>query len=156
MGGNPFKAIMSKNTLKVAAGAVGGSVAAEFIINKWGTSLPGASTSPYAQTFYRAAIPLAAAYAVRKFDRDIAQGLIIGAAISVITDMVRYATTNVAALQGLGLAGELNGFAAAPSPARLDAIRRVKEARVRATQGFAGRVDQIPASSSSPWKGSAF
>lgn len=144
---SPLKSLMSKDTLKIAGGAIGASFASDYVINKWGDKLPGMQ-SPYGQTAYRAAVPLGLAWLVRRWDSRIAQGMVIGAAIMVVNDLLRYFMTGSGRqFERLGLAGELNGFAAPPSPARLDAIRRAKPYGMH---GFRGTVEQLASAPGSP------
>jgi len=149
-GSNPLKNLTSKDTLKVAGGAVGAGLVSEYVLAKWGDKLPGAQSSQYGQTLYRVAVPLGVAYFVRRWDRRVADGFIVGAAVLAINDIIRHVKNNSTSFERMGLAGELSRFGNAPSPARLKAIQRVQAARAGRVSGFRGTVEELTTAPSSP------
>lgn len=97
-----------------AGGAVGASLLTGFILNKWGASLPLANNK-YGRILYTLGIPVAGAYLVRKKNRDLAEGLVIGGLVMTINTLMQgfraavpaAAPAAPAALGSYGVAGEL-------------------------------------------------
>lgn len=78
-----FKSLFSKDNLKTAAGIIGAGSLNKIVVAKWGDKLPGltqadGSTSVPAAIGYSIAIPGVVGILVRKYDRAISDGLILG------------------------------------------------------------------------------
>ncbi len=81
---NSIKNLFNKDNIKTGVGVVAATGVTRLALNKFGASLPGMSATATAQTkqiatvIYLALIPGLVGIAVRKFDRAISDGLIIG------------------------------------------------------------------------------
>jgi hypothetical protein len=125
LAGGIFK-MVSKDTLMIAGGAVLASFGTGIILNKIGSKLPGMgdtvapATKEKVRAVYSALIPIAAGYALRNKQRQIAEGLVIGGIIMGFNSLIRSfgVGTGTAVVQGpmgnfmevskgLGLAGEV-------------------------------------------------
>lgn len=111
--------LLSKDVMAMAAGAITGSVATGFVMNRFGTSLPFASNK-YGMMVYQLAIPLTGAYLLRKRYRNFAAGLAVGGVIMAITTVMKSGLLGAGAtniiqgpmgnfyeVAGMGLAGEI-------------------------------------------------
>ena len=87
-GGSEIKRLFSKPVVKLAIGAVGAGFVTSLIVNKFGANLPYI-TSPVGRVGYRLGIPLLAAAITRRFDANLANGMIIGAAVSGVNEIIR-------------------------------------------------------------------
>mgnify|MGYP006340819641 FL=1 len=124
--GKGILGMVSKDTLMIAGGAVAASFGTGIILAKFGTKLPGMTssnpkTAEYARAAYSVAIPLGAAYLLRNKQRRIAEGLVIGGLIMGFNSLLRAfapsATTvaqgpmgnfyETSSMRGMGLAGEV-------------------------------------------------
>lgn len=85
--GNPFKAIFSRQTLTVAAGAVASSFVTQFVLTRFGAQLPMVA-SPIGRVAYKLIIPAAGAAMVKRFNRDLASGMLIGGAVMAINELI--------------------------------------------------------------------
>lgn len=124
-----FKSAFSKPMLMKVAGAIGASMGVGYIFKNYGAKLPMAN-SKYGRVGYSLALPIAAAFLVRKKAPAVAEGLVIGALVMAVTEVIRMSrsttggvlaaypsdmqVTNVKQLPGFGVAGEL-GFNAYPT-----------------------------------------
>lgn len=111
---NPFKQLFSKQVLTVAGGAVASSFLTQFILTRYGASLPMANQT-FGRVAYKLLIPVAGAAAVKRFNRDLASGMLIGGAVMAINELIasfvpRAGGTQVAALKSYG-EGEYDGEA---------------------------------------------
>jgi len=112
---NPFKQIFSKQTLTVAGGAVASSFLTQFILTRYGASLPMANQT-FGRVAYKLLIPVAGAAAVKRFNKDLASGMLIGGAVMAINELIasfvpRAGGTQVAALKSYGDETEYAGEA---------------------------------------------
>ncbi len=115
------KQLVSKDTLMVAGGAVLGGLATSFVWSRFGPTkvdstghvvakaatdfkLPG-SNSQYGPLLYSLLIPVAGAYALRKAQPKLAQGLIIGGAVLLIQNVVAIAQSKLSVTAGTAVAG---------------------------------------------------
>lgn len=80
--------LFSSTTVKTALGAVGAGFFTSLVVNRFGSHLPGIA-HPIGRVGWRLALPLVGAALVRRYDRDIANGMIIGAAVSGINELIR-------------------------------------------------------------------
>lgn len=87
-GGSEIKRLFSAPTVKLAVGAVGAGFVTSIIVNRFGQHLPGIA-SPVGRVGYRLGIPLLAAAVTRKFDHNLANGMVIGAAVSGVNEIIR-------------------------------------------------------------------
>lgn len=104
-----FKSALSKPLLMKAGGAVVASIGTGYILNRWGDSLPLAGNK-YGRMVYTLGLPVLGAYLVRKKNRDLAEGLVIGGLVMTINGLmqsVRAATSAPAAVGAYSVAGEL-------------------------------------------------
>ena len=81
--------MVSRDTLTVAGGAVGSSVLTAYVINKWGSQLPGAN-SVWGRVAYDLLIPFGGAMLVKRVNHRLAQGMIIGGAFMALNDVLGY------------------------------------------------------------------
>lgn len=109
-----LRGLLSKDILIVAAGAVTASVATGYVLNKFGTSLPMA-TSTYGLMAYQLAIPMIGAYVLRNKYKSFAVGLAVGGIVMAITSVMKTGLGTVGAsivqtpMGSFALAGEIGG-----------------------------------------------
>jgi hypothetical protein len=114
-----LKGLLSKDILVVSAGAISASIGTGFIMGKFGGMLPGASNK-YGNIAYQLAIPLGAAYLLRKKYKNFATGLAVGGVVMAITAVMKSGLVggsaatvvqgpmgNFYAVKPMGLAGEI-------------------------------------------------
>lgn len=90
--GGLFGGLVSKSDLMVAAGAVGGGIVSSQIISRFGSILPG-MTNPWVAMIYRAGLPIAGAYVVKKYSPDLAKGMVIGGVVTALNDVLSMVLT---------------------------------------------------------------
>lgn len=116
-----IKGMLSKDTVMMAAGAIGGSVLTGFVVNRFGASLPLMNTK-FGPVVYQLAIPLSAAYFLRRKQPSLAKGLAVGAIVMAVTTVMKSGMLGAGAstvvqgplgsfyrVNGMGLAGEIGG-----------------------------------------------
>lgn len=96
IGGGGIRSLLSKDNLMIAGGAVGASAATNYVMSKWGASLPGMA-NPYVKIAYQVGIPYAGSMLVRKFNGKLADGLVIGGLANGIGSLISMFTTPAAA-----------------------------------------------------------
>lgn len=108
-----FKSALSKPLLMKAGGAVLASFGTGYILNRWGSQLPLANNQ-YGRIIYTLGLPVLGAYLIRKKNRDIAEGLVIGGLVMTINSLMSgiktaavAAPATTAAVGSYGVAGEL-------------------------------------------------
>ena len=112
MGG--LKSAFQKPLLMKAGGAVLASFGTGMLLQKYGAALPGA-TSKWGRVAYATGIPILAAVLIRKKNRDLAEGLMIGGLVMGINAVISTLKPAVVAapmsaypeIAGYGVAGEL-------------------------------------------------
>jgi hypothetical protein len=74
-----IKSVFNKDTLLIAGGAVGSSIASNLIIGRFGRFLPGIM-SPFGRAAYNVALPIAVAMLLTRFrlSPNLAKGMVIG------------------------------------------------------------------------------
>lgn len=82
-----FKSALSKGMLMKAGGAVGGTLLVSYALRRFGDKMPLAN-HPYGRCIYTLGIPVAAAYFVRRKNRDLAEGLVIGGLVMTINTLI--------------------------------------------------------------------
>lgn len=87
-GGFGMKSIFGKPMLTTVAGAVGAGFLTNLVLGKWGASLPMIN-SPIGAIAWRLVIPVGGAYLVRKKNRQLAEGMIIGGLVMAVTEAIR-------------------------------------------------------------------
>jgi hypothetical protein len=118
-GSTAVKRLTSAHTLTLVAGIAGATGVSNAVMVRWGNKLPG-SANPWGRILWSAAIPVGASLLVTRVSRKpmaktLADGLIIGAALSVAIEAMRQA--------GLGYildGGIRPGVAAPPAGAGTD------------------------------------
>ena len=101
LGGFNLKSILGGDTLKLAGGTVGAAALTTFVLSRFGASLPMANT-PYGMIAYKLAIPLAGAYLVRRMDRKVAEGMVIGGVVLAINQVISMVSTPTPAVATTG------------------------------------------------------
>lgn len=97
-GGSIVKQLMGRQVLSLAGGAIGASFATTFLLTKFGAKLPMANTQ-HGRLLYKIAIPAAGAFLVRKHNRDVATGMLVGGIIMVANDLIASMAGGTAALK---------------------------------------------------------
>ncbi len=119
--GTSLASVFSQRTLLVAGGAVGAGLLTTYVVNRFASNLPGAAT-PLGNIAYKLAIPIAGAFLVKRFNRHLAEGMIIGGAVLAINQAINtYAPQIPAAISGTGAYLNSNGMRGLPGaylPAR--------------------------------------
>ena len=90
-GGGPigsFKAMFSRQTITVAAGAAGSGLITSYVLRNYGASLPGLGTQ-MGNVLWRLAIPATAAWAVRRYNKNLSDGLLIGGVVMAINTLLQ-------------------------------------------------------------------
>lgn len=82
-----FKSALSKDLLFKAGGAVGASLGVGLLLQRYGSSLP-MSNNKWGRVAYSVGIPIAAAYLVRKKNRSLAEGMVIGGLVMGINALI--------------------------------------------------------------------
>jgi hypothetical protein len=83
-----MKSIFSKPMLTTVGGAIGAGFLTNLVLGKWGASLPMIN-SPIGSIAWRLIIPVGGAYIVRKKNRQLAEGMIIGGLVMAVTEAIR-------------------------------------------------------------------
>lgn len=78
-----LKDVFNKDVLKMAGGSVGAALMTNYVYAQFGNNLPMGYTT-IGQIGYRLLIPFAGAYATRRFDRKVSDGMLIGGVILAI------------------------------------------------------------------------
>lgn len=106
-----FRSALSRPLLMKAGGAVLASFGTGLILNKFGAKLPFANNQ-YGRILYTLGIPVAAAFAIRRKSRDLAEGLVIGGLVMTINTLMQGFRPMITAATGgavgaYAVAGEL-------------------------------------------------
>ena len=112
-----LKGALTKPMLTKAGGAVLASFGTGYIMNRFSASLPLA-TNQYGRIAYMIAIPTVGAYLVRKKNRDLAEGMVIGGLVLAVNALIQQfrpgTVAPVAAYSrapgNMGVAGELGAY----------------------------------------------
>lgn len=84
---NPLKAMFSRSTLTMAGGAVASSFLTQFVLTRFGAQLP-MSNQVYGRVAYKLLIPIAGAALTKRFNRDLASGMLVGGAVMAINELI--------------------------------------------------------------------
>lgn len=82
-----IRSILSRQNLEVAGGAIGAGFLTTYVVGRFGASLPG-MTNNWVRMGYKIAIPVVGATLVKKFNRNLAQGMVLGGIITVLNDLL--------------------------------------------------------------------
>jgi hypothetical protein len=88
-------ALFSKQNLTLAAGVVGAGIVTTIVFSRFANSLPGlvnkdtGETNTMVATAYAGAIPLGAAFLLRRFAPQVATGVALGGLIAVVNQLTR-------------------------------------------------------------------
>jgi len=93
---NPVSSFFSKENFVLATGVITAGMANQFVLGKWGSSLPLANNN-YGNIAWRLAIPFVAALAVSKVSKNLAVGMAVGGIAQAAGQLVAVATSTVAA-----------------------------------------------------------
>lgn len=97
--------LFSTETLSVAGGAVGASFITTWVLGQFGRQLPMLGT-PVGGVLYKLAIPAAASMLVRRWNKNVANGILIGGVIMAVNDLMARAmapaAAPTAAVRGMG------------------------------------------------------
>lgn len=114
----------------VAGGAVGAGLLTTYVVNRFSTNLPGAAT-PVGSIAYKLLIPFVGAYLVKRVNKDLAEGMIIGGAVLAINQAINQFAPQIPAMVAgttAGVHGYLNrgsglrGLPGAYLPARRNGV----------------------------------
>lgn len=97
-----------------AGGAVAASFATGYILTKWGSMIPGANNK-YGRIAISVGIPFVGAYLVRKKNRDLAEGMVIGGLVMGINALLQNFAPTIAATAGASSATVGSFAASGPS-----------------------------------------
>jgi len=102
--------MFSRRTIMVASGAVGAGLLTTYVVNRFSASLPWAA-NPIGSIAYKLLIPFAGAFVVKRFNKDLAEGMIIGGAVLAINQAINTYVPQVAQIVSGGptMSGYLNG-----------------------------------------------
>jgi hypothetical protein len=114
--------LFDKQTLMIAGGAVGGQFLTRFVLGKFGGSLPmlrsaDGTVNQYGLIGYQLLIPLAGAFAVKRFNPTLAKGMLLGGVISAINsglNIVQGLSLGAAPADGTGEYLDARGVNALP------------------------------------------
>jgi hypothetical protein len=111
-GGGMIGQLINARTLSIAGGAIGASFLTTFILSRFGAQLPlfidraTGRPSMLGSFIYKLSIPGLGAFLIRRQNRDIATGMLVGGVIMVANDLIsmmnapRVAAAPTAALRG--------------------------------------------------------
>lgn len=71
----------------MAGGVIGSAALSRAVIARWGGSLPGAA-HPFGQAAYVLGISVGGAFLLRRFNRQLSEGFIIGGLVSVVSTVI--------------------------------------------------------------------
>lgn len=156
-----LKSLFSRETLTVAGGAVGATMLSSYVLLNFRSVLPFAN-NPIGVAIYRTGIGLGGAMLTQRFNRSLAQGMLIGTAVMVINDALAYvlnmtnrgpATTAGAYYRTVGGSLSTRGRGLATPPTRGAGAIRPGEFTpgYQASTQFGGALNNQSAFPSSAW-----
>lgn len=96
-----LRGVLSRGNFALAGGVIGSSILTRVVIARFGGMLPG-MTHPIGQAAYALGISVGGAMLVRRFSRNLAEGMVIGGLVTVVNSVIGMITPRAAVGEYLG------------------------------------------------------